>query len=276
MRFAVVGHVEWIEFARVDHVPAAGEIVHAVEAWEEPGGGGAVAAVQLAKLSGGCGFFTALGEDHLGRRSEIELRALGVTVHAARRVGPTRRAVTFIDPTGERTITTLGDRLQPGSEDPLPWSSLSAIDGAFVTAADPEALRSARAARVLVVTSRILDVLAASGVRADAVVGSGHDPAERVDESSGTARPDLVVRTDGSRGGTYETADGATGSYPPVAPSAPVVDTYGSGDSFMAGLTFALALNLQLDEALELAARCGSQAATGRGSFAGQLSAADL
>ena len=31
MRVAVVGHVEWIEFARVERVPAPGEIVHALE-----------------------------------------------------------------------------------------------------------------------------------------------------------------------------------------------------------------------------------------------------
>src|SRR6185312_540364 len=106
MRLAVVGHLEWIEFARVDHVPAAGEIVHATETWEEPGGGGPVAAVQLAKLAGASTFFTALGDDGLGRRTERELTALGVTVHAARRDAPTRKAVTFVDRNGERTITT--------------------------------------------------------------------------------------------------------------------------------------------------------------------------
>jgi len=29
MNVGVVGHVEWVEFARVDRAPAAGEIVHA-------------------------------------------------------------------------------------------------------------------------------------------------------------------------------------------------------------------------------------------------------
>ena len=33
---AVIGHVEWVEFARVPHVPAAGEIVHADRVWAEP------------------------------------------------------------------------------------------------------------------------------------------------------------------------------------------------------------------------------------------------
>jgi ribokinase len=31
MRVAVVGHVEWIEFAQVERVPEPGEIVHALE-----------------------------------------------------------------------------------------------------------------------------------------------------------------------------------------------------------------------------------------------------
>ena len=52
MRVAVVGHVEWVEFVRVPAVPQPGEIVHAFETWEEPAGGGAVAAVQLAQLAG--------------------------------------------------------------------------------------------------------------------------------------------------------------------------------------------------------------------------------
>jgi len=57
MRAAVVGHVEWIEFGRVDHVPAPGEIVHVSDSWQEPGGGGAVAASRgvaqkLASIAG--------------------------------------------------------------------------------------------------------------------------------------------------------------------------------------------------------------------------------
>ena len=68
MNLAVVGHVEWVEFLRVEAVPRPGEIVHALERWEEPAGGGAVAAVQLANLNGSVHLFTALGEDELGLR----------------------------------------------------------------------------------------------------------------------------------------------------------------------------------------------------------------
>ena len=73
MKVAVTGHVEWIEFARVDHVPAPGEIVQAEETWEEPGGGGAVAAVQLAKLNGECTFYT----DARRRRARAGARRSG-------------------------------------------------------------------------------------------------------------------------------------------------------------------------------------------------------
>ena len=59
MRVAVVGHVEWVTFGLVDRVPRAGEIVNTSETWDEPAGGGAVAAVQLSKLAGSCDLFTA-------------------------------------------------------------------------------------------------------------------------------------------------------------------------------------------------------------------------
>src|SRR4051794_15748541 len=99
MNLAVVGHVEWVEFARVEHYPRAGEIAHAVEVWEEPAGGGAVAAAQLANLNGAVHFFTALGNDDLGRRARGDLEERGVTVHASQRGESQRRAFTHIDET---------------------------------------------------------------------------------------------------------------------------------------------------------------------------------
>ena len=97
VRVAVVGHVEWIEFARVERVPSSGEIVHALDTWEEPGGGGAVAAVQLARLAGDCLFLTALGDDELGHRAERELSALGVRVETTWRRQLQRRAFVYTD-----------------------------------------------------------------------------------------------------------------------------------------------------------------------------------
>jgi len=66
MKVAVIGHVEWAEFALVERVPQQGDIVHAIDTWEQAAGGAAVAAVQIAKLGGGCLFLTATGGDARG------------------------------------------------------------------------------------------------------------------------------------------------------------------------------------------------------------------
>jgi ribokinase len=55
-----------------------------------------------------------------------------------------------------------------------------------------------------------------------------------------------------------------------------VVDTYGAGDSFAAGLTFGLGEGMGVEPALELAARCGAWCISGRGPYGNQLTAADL
>ena len=73
MEVAVVGHVEWIRFCRVERVPGPGEIAHSTEDWEQAGGGGGVAAIQLAQLAGQAALYTVLGDDELGRRSREEL-----------------------------------------------------------------------------------------------------------------------------------------------------------------------------------------------------------
>src|SRR5688500_17003631 len=78
LHVAVVGHVEWVTFARVAALPAPGEIVHASDVWDEAGGGGAVAAVHLGRRARGCLFLTALGEDDAGRHARERLTDLGV------------------------------------------------------------------------------------------------------------------------------------------------------------------------------------------------------
>src|SRR5204863_5505658 len=137
MRVAVVGHVEWVEFVRVERVPRPGDIVHARETWDEAAGGGAVAAVQLARLAGGCTLFTSLGSDELGRRARLQLAEQGVTVRAVADPSRQRRAVCFVDDDGERTITVLGDKLGPsGGDSRLPWHELAATDAVFFVSGD--------------------------------------------------------------------------------------------------------------------------------------------
>lgn len=242
MRVAVVGHVEWIEFARVPHVPEAGEIVHAAETWTAPGGGGGVSVVQLRKLAGEARLYTALGGDELGRASVRGLQREGVRVEATFRPSAQRRCFVHIDDDGERTITTIGERLGPRGEDPLGWAWLEGADAVYFTAGDEDALRRARAARVLVATSRVLDELARAGVPLDAVVGSGKDAAERYRPM--LPAPRLVVLTEGAQGGTFRTADGDPERFAAPPLPGPPVDAYGAGDSFAAGLAFGLGSGL--------------------------------
>jgi ribokinase len=269
MRAAVVGHVEWIEFGRVDHVPAPGEIVHVSESWQEPAGGGAVAAVQLAKLAGEATLYTALGDDDFGHRAQAGLEALGVRVAAVFRPEPQRRGYVHVDTQGERTITVIGSRLGPEGADPLPWDELSETDTVYFTAGDASAVRAARAAGTLVASARGLETLQAAGVRLDALVASARDPGERYESGDLDPSPGLVVRTEGRHGGFYE--NGERGRWEATPLPGPVSDLYGAGDSFAAGLTYGLGAGMPIAQAAELGARCGAACATGRGPYEGQL-----
>ena len=275
MRVAVVGHVEWIELAVVERVPLAGEIVHALEWSQDPAGGGAVAAVQLARLAGDCLFLTALGDDELGHRAKRELEGLGVRVEAAWRAEPQRRAFVHVDANAERTITVIGDRMGPRGDDDLPWGELEGVDALYFTAGDAAAVRRARSARTLVATVRAIDSLAAAAVELDMIVASANDAGEQYEAGAIEPPPRLVARTDCAAGGSLEDAAGLTSHWEAPPLPGPAVDSYGAGDCFAAGLTYGLGEGRSPAEALALGARCGAACVTGRGPYAGQLSRAD-
>ena len=261
MRCAVVGHVEWVEFARIPHWPKAGEIIHATEFWDGPAGGGPVVARQIALLNGCCEFFTALGRDELGREATVRLAELAIDVHVQHPDrSKTRRAWTHVDGDGERTITVLSEKLLPAG--PLP---LEGYDLVFFVSGDAAALRSARSARFLAATLREQPTLLEAGVLLDLLVGSVNDPGE---QHGGAIDARLVVLTEGERGGV---AGGERHEAAPVP--GPVVDTYGAGDSFSAALAFALARGDALHDALALATRAGAAVITGRGPYSAQLEA---
>lgn len=268
VKCAVVGHVEWIEFVSVERVPLAGEIVNARETWEQAGGGGAVAATQLSLLADSVAFFTTLGGDALGRRAKDELEARGVSVHAAFVETPQRRAFTFVDEAGERTITTIGPRLGPrGHDDTLPWHELVECDAVYFCAGDVDALSLARRARILVATARELGPIRRGSIEVDALVGSGTDQAELYRPGDLDPEPKLVVTTSGALGGWAQPGGPFSGGPRPSV----VVDSYGAGDCFAAGLTFALGAGFEATEALAFAARCGAGALGGPGVHAERI-----
>jgi ribokinase len=251
--------VEWVDFARVPHVPLSGEIVHATDVWSAPAGGGPVVASQLAKLAGGCDFFTALGDDELGHAAKEELERLGIEVQVQwAQTSATRRAWVHVDSDGERTITVLGEKLLPGTP-----AGIAAYDLVFFVSGKVEALRAARGAPMLAATLRERPTLQQAGVPFDLLVASAADPGEAFD---GALEARSIVLTEGAAGGTANGERYAAAPLPGIA-----VDSYGAGDSFAATLAFGLARGDDLAVALELAARAGAAVLTGRGPYEAQL-----
>lgn len=269
-QFAVVGHAEWTEFARVPRVPGAGEIARATSDWQQMAGGAAVAAVQIAKLAGSCLFVTALGDDELGHRGKRELEAMGVEVAADWRSEPQRRAFVFLDDAGERTITTLGERAGPRGSDDLPWDRLEGA-AVYFTAGDAAALQAARVASSLVASVRAGEALSEAGVELDVLVRSARDPGEAYRAGEIDPPPRAVVATDGAAGGLIEIGADEPREWVAGPAPGPLLDVHGAGDSFAAGVTVGLGEGLDLADAVALGARCGASAITGRGPYEGQL-----
>jgi ribokinase len=225
----------------------------------------------MRKLAGAADFFTALGSDREGEQSAVELRERGLELQAARRTTPTRRAFCHLSDDHERTITVFGERIVPHGDEDLPWDRLAGFDAVYFTGGDVGALRAARQARVLVATPRALDVLREGAVQLDVLVASGVDAGEAY--ASGTLDPDplFVVKTHGKQGGDWVGSEGRTGHWAAAELPGEPVDAYGCGDSFAAGLTFALGRGDDMPDALEFAARCGAYVLCGRGPYSNQL-----
>src|SRR5437763_14199020 len=169
----VVGHVEWVDFLRVPGFPLRGEVLHAEGLLQRAGGGGGVAAAVLADLGADVDFSTALGDDVAGRAAKTQLEERGVRVHVAWRDRPTRRAVTLLEPGGERTIVTIGERLEPRGGDELDWELLRDAQSVYFTAGDAGALQLARQAGIVVASPRARTVLQTNTI--DALVFSESD-----------------------------------------------------------------------------------------------------
>ena len=189
-----------------------------------------------------------------------------MTVHAAKRPAPTRRAWVYTDVQGERTITVIGEKLVPALDDPLSWDVLDAADAVFFVAGADGVLERARAARVLGATTRSLPP--GPGRRA----GRRDRLEQRRLGGVRARRPPAGARR--CRCGPTAPPAGAggrrTGARAPTTPAplpGPLADAYGAGDSFAAGTTFALGRGDSIEDALALGARCGAEAMTRHGPY---------
>jgi ribokinase len=196
----------------------------------------------------------------------------------------------MIDGAGERTIVTIGDRLQADGDDPLDWDRLATVDGVYFTAGDRLALLRSRSAPVLVASPRAHAAFdgalgsapgddggdrggdrggaapagpgapSGPGVAGDPVVDallySAHDRQECLWAQEIGSRVRVRVVTEGAHGGRWWGEE--EGAWDPAP--APVVhgDSYGCGDSFAAGFTCALAAGATVAQAAALGGLCGA------------------
>jgi ribokinase len=183
-----------------------------------------------------------------------------VHVHVAWRDEPTRRAVTLLEPGGERTIITIGDRLEPRGSDDLGWERMRGARAVYFTAGDAGALERARQAGVVVASPRARDVLGTGTGRLDALVFSEGDPDERAWAKHAAPHARLVVATEGAHGGRWWGESKGRWSAAPLP--GPPRDAYGCGDSFAAAFTLGLGRGDSIDEAAALGAQAGARALT--------------
>jgi ribokinase len=251
LNFAVVGHVEWINFLKVDQLPKPGVISHSKKSIEYPAGGGSIIAKTLSELSlNQVQFFTALGNDEYGDKSFKILSRMGIKLHVAWRDKPTRRGFSLIDSEGERAITVIGERLAPHYEDNLDWNILKKMDGIFITASDSEIFKMARSAPILCATPRVgLNTINKSNVLLDGLIGSNLDPGEVFSFSELSLKPKYTIKTEGENGGIIFPG----GRYKAIKNKKLKVDSYGCGDSFAAGILFGMASKWNIEKSLNLA-----------------------
>tara|TARA_Y100001968_G_scaffold261844_1_gene249831 strand:+ start:168 stop:1019 length:852 start_codon:yes stop_codon:yes gene_type:complete len=260
LKMAVIGHIEWMKFLSVDELPKPGRISHSKYSFDAPAGGGALTALEMQRLTNEpVHFFTALGKDSIGEMCYKELVRLGLVLHVAWRESSTRTGISFVDSNGERAITVIGERLQPTSKDKLPWEELHSFDGIFISATDSETIELARKAKLIATTPRIgIKTINNANVRLDLLIGSGLDPGEKYEPKDIQIMPSIRIATAGSSGGEYWPG----GKFQAVKLKSEVLDTYGCGDKFAAGVTTGIAANWDIKKALSLGANCGAICAT--------------
>jgi len=251
LNFAVIGHVEWMNFLKVDQLPKPGVISHSKKSLEYPAGGASIIAKTLSELTlNQIHFFTALGNDDYGDKCFKILSNMGINLHVAWRDKPTRKGFSLIDSQSERAITVIGERLAPNCNDKLEWSLLKNMDGIFITASDSEIFKMARTASILCTTPRVgLSTINKSNVLLDGLIGSNLDPGEIFSLSELAVEPKYIIKTEGENGGIIFPG----GRYKALKNKKPKVDSYGCGDSFAAAILYGMSSKWNIEKSLNFA-----------------------
>lgn len=284
--FCVVGSLNMDMVTRVPRFPSPGETMRGLSFNIFPGGKGANQAVALARLGASVEMIGAIGDDLLGAGYRDILRSEGVGIGGLRVVPKTATGTASIEVTerGENHIVVVG-----GANDAVDEAYVSRSRAAIERAgalllqleipleANIAAARIAAAAGVPVIldpaparplpdellslvsylTPNETEAAILSG--ADTSAEDGIREAARALMKSGVKN---VVMKAGKRG-AYLVAENGLLHFPTF--SVRVVDTVAAGDSFNAGLAFALGEGKSIGEAIRFANAVGSLSTTKEG-----------
>lgn len=227
------------------------------------GGGGANAAVALARAGDAALLVSALGDDEESGKLERELEEIGVDLSLCVRFpGPPSRSLVMTDPAGERTIVNIRRLLEREPPDRI----LSVEADVMYARSRNQGLASltAKMAERMTVIAHVPPTLPGS-VPAQILVGSQSDlDADFLDDPFANGRSvsggllEWIVVTQGAKGAEAFGRDGQRLFQP--AQEATVVDSTGAGDAFAAGLAHALARKLAMENALKIAVAWGTAA----------------
>lgn len=227
------------------------------------GGGGANAAVALARAGDTALLVSALGDDAASADLARQLESVGVDLSLCVRFpGGPSRSIVMTDPMGERSIVNLRRLLE--TELPLRILNVQA-DAMYVRSRNRglDSLMAEMNGRMPVIAH--VPPTAVGSVPARVLVGSRSDldadfladPFANGMRVSG-GRLQWIVITKGAQGAEAFGRDGQR-LFEPARPVT-VVDSTGAGDAFAAGLTHALARHRPMEEALKIAVAWGTAA----------------
>ncbi len=227
------------------------------------GGGGANAAVALAKAGRQVALASVIGQDAAADAALEDVESAGVDTRlVSRRDGDSKTTLILIDPAGERLVMGLDwePKPPPPLDPPQAWPAIRPA-GLFVRAAYPGA-----EAWTTTCTGPVVAHWPSPNLRGrvEVVTASAEDlPPELAADPLGAARAQLgegvswAVVTRGAEGAS---AFGEAGRIDAPAPKARTVDATGAGDIFAAGLLDALSRGAAMKDALAHACGWGATA----------------
>ena len=247
-RFWLVGPISWDTVIEIDSYPINGGFAQGKNRKERPGGSAANTAIALASTGVETNLISFVGDDELGIKLLENLKEVpGLKAHVPTLPGASLHAVITIDKSGERTVFALEEnRLNQIAFDfsfdaddilcfpvwrdfYLPWLEQGRKQGALT----------------VVGLSRLMS----NQVKADLAVASEKD---LEDQEFDFTRFSKIILTRGALGSVL--LDGQSQINVPAVP-AKVKDATGAGDSYLAGLLFAIADGTELNRAMELGSK---------------------